>query len=501
MKSAQSNAPTLHFFCLGYVGPRVFGASDRGNDPWKRQLDIALAAVATGVRARLLAHRPLCVVGALAQGADLAVAESMLAHGAVLRAWLPEPLDRFVNDADFPDARDRARVAALAEHAELAELRVVSDASERRDRFAECAEAIVRDSDALLCVRHWDAVNARGGTEETLALASALGRPVIEVRLDPNPDAEARVVFPATWTAIPGAGALPFPRPDPRKIVAEWKAAASEEARRSKGFIVRAAAWTVGLQLFATLFAVLTFEKASWDVPSLLVKTAVILTAAGIALTSARRGVSARWAGRRLTAELQRSWWAVRGLPGAASWFEDDLPVEFVGHGRDLALFHGIDRRAEATVDSADFRERYARERIAGQREYAERSASSASRGKLILQGLFYACIALTLVALFTKLGLRATHAVESWEGLDKACSVISILGPTVGGALVSFVALFDLSSRRETQKRLAEFLAEQERRLAACTDWTSTRHVVLATERRLLSETKTWYARHAFSK
>ena len=556
MKHAPSTAPKLYFFCLGYAGPRVLGSAERSSEAWDPQLRAALDEVAVGIRSRLPADRLLCLVGSLAQGADIAIAESLLAHGAALRAWLPEPIDRFANEADFPEPRDRERLAALTEHAQLAEVRVVSSASDRRERFAECAEAIVRDSDAMLFVRHWDAANGRGGTEETVALAAALGRPIVEVRLDPNPEARATVVFPATWAPLPDAGALPFPRPDPRQIVAEWKNAASAEARRSKGFIVRAAAWTVGLQLFATIFAVLTFDKPSWDVPSLLVKTAVILTAAGLALTAARRGVSARWAGRRFAAELQRSWWAVRGLPGAASWFEDDLPIEFVGHGRDLALFHGLDLGTTAEPSTAEraagspaashgrtshtreeiiegemnwirqsarvrrtsgsglltqphrlqavpphFRARYAKERIAGQRAYAEKSAHTADRGKRILQSLFYGCIAITLAALFTKLGLRATDSVDTREGLDKACSLVSILGPTLGGALISFVALFDLSARRETQKRLAEFLAGQDRELAACTDWASTRQVVVATEGRLLGEIKTWYARHAFSK
>lgn len=502
MTPPHQSVPTLDFFCLGYAGPRRLGSRDGADAAWERQLRVAVAAAARGVRARLPAHRPLCLVGALAQGADLAIAESFLAQGAVLRAWLPEPLDRFANDADFPDPRAREELAALVLHPHVAEVRVVSTAPDRRERFAECAAQIVRDSDALLCVRHWDTDGAgRGGTEETVALAASLGRPLVEVRLERDPSAEAEVVFPSAWMPRPDAEALPFQRPDPRPTVARWKAAASAEAGRSKHLIVRAAAWMVGLQLGATIFAVLSFDQPAWELPSLLVKMSVILLATGVAVLSARRALALRWAKRRFAAELQRSWSAVRGLEGAATWFEEDLPAEFALHGRDLALLHGLDRSASPASSPAVFRARYATERIESQRAYAAEASRTAGLRKRVLSRLFHACLAATLVALSTKLGLRVAGNLAAWRDLDAACSLVSILGPTLGAAAVSFIALLDLSARRETQARLAEFLAAQDQLLASCTDWTAVRHVVAVTERRLLGEIKDWYARHAFRK
>jgi hypothetical protein len=503
--------PNLDSFCLGYAGPRRLGSGEADDARWERQLGGAVAAAARGIRARLAAHRPLCLVGALARGADLAIAEAFLDQGAVLRAWLPEPLDRFANEADFPDPRARERLAALVLRPEVAEVRSVSSAPDRRERFAECAALIVRESDALLCVRHWDQVRLRGGTEETVALAAALGRPIVEVRLDPDPSADAELRFPSAWTSRDDAGPLPFPRLDPRSIVLGWKETASSEAGRSKHWIVRAAAWTVGLQLGAAGFAVLTFGQPAWELPSLVVKTSVMLCVTGLAIWSARRAVTRRWARLRFAAELHRSWSAVRGLQGAATWFEEDLPAEFALHGRDLALLHGLDRSADpgsarpasAAAESSlsRFRDRYRSERIASQRSYAEATARSAGRRKQLLSRLFHASLAATLAALFTRLGLRATESVAAWADLDRVCSLVSILGPTLGAAAVSFIALLDLPARRETQARLAEFLSSQEALLATCTDWMATRHAVVATERRLLGEIKDWYARHAFRK
>jgi hypothetical protein len=454
-------------WCLGYAGPRRLGSRDDSGVEWERQLRTALEIVAREIRARLSPERPLCLVGALAQGADLAIAETMLAHGAVLRAFLPEPIDRFANETDFPKERDRERLAVLARHERLTEVRVVSSANDRRERFFECATEIVRAADAMLCVRHFDAESGRGGTEEAVSLARAMGRPIIDVRLERDPAADAQIVFPPELARRADARPLPFPTPDPRATVAAWKATASAEAGRSKHLIVRAAAWTVGLQLAATLIAVLTHGREEWEVPSLVAKLVVILTAGGIAAWASRRRVNTRWAGRRFAAELQRSWSAVRGLRGPANWLEDDLPSEFASHGRDLALLHGLDRAQDRTDDLPGFKTRYAAERLAGQRDYASRTARSARSGRRTLNTIFYACIAATLVAVLTKLGLRAFGAAEHWSALDRACSLVSILGPAFGAAAVSFVALLDLSARTATQSRLADFLDEKERLLS----------------------------------
>src|SRR5258706_4081705 len=303
----QGTIPAPLSFSLGYAGPRRLGPPGRPGSEWESQLRAALLVAARGIRARLAPQRPLCLVGALAQGPDLAIAETLLARGAVLRAWLPEPLDRFANEGDFPDPRDRERLAELVRDPGLVEVLVVSSAADRRERFAECAAQTVRDTEALLCVRHWDAQGAHGGTEESVAQARALGRPLVEVRLDPGPAAQAEGFFPADWPPRSDAAQLPFPRPEARALVADWKAAASAEAGRSKLFIVRSAAWTVGLQISVTIFAVITFQHPSWEVAGLLAKTAVILAVAGITIWSSRRGVASRWAARRFGAGLERS--------------------------------------------------------------------------------------------------------------------------------------------------------------------------------------------------
>src|SRR5258706_4214738 len=94
----QATIPAPLSFSLGYAGPRRLGQPGRPGSEWESQLRAALLVAARGIRARLAPQRPLCLVGALAQGADLAIAETLLARGAVLRAWLPEPLDRFANE-------------------------------------------------------------------------------------------------------------------------------------------------------------------------------------------------------------------------------------------------------------------------------------------------------------------------------------------------------------------------------------------------------------------
>lgn len=500
-RTRSKSIPPPISFRMGFAGPRRLGRAGEPSGPWEPQLRTGLEVAARGIRARLEPGRALCLIGSLAQGADLALAESFVAHGAVLRVWLPEPLDRFANVEDFPEARARERLAALVRDRSTAELRVVSTAGDRRERFVDCATHVVRETEAMLCVRHWDAANGRGGTEESVALARALGRPVVEVRLREDPALDAEVVFPPEWAPRADARPLPFDRPNPRATVAAWKQAASAEAGRSKHLVVRAAAWTVALQLGATVLAVVTYHRAGWELTGLLAKLCVILGVAAITLWTSRRAVASRWADRRFLAELHRSWSAVRGYSGSASWFEEDLPAEFASHGRDLALLHGLDREADATGDVRTFRERYASERLAAQRAYAERTAKRAHRSRAVLRGIFHVLIAATLVALITKLVLEVSGAVAAWPRLDAACVVVEILGPACGAAAVSFVALLDLTARHQTQARLSEFLEEQRRELAGCADWNSTRHLVAGIERRLLEETKGWYARHAFRK
>ncbi|MEQ1892797.1 MAG: hypothetical protein ABL998_09665, partial [Planctomycetota bacterium] len=319
MQGETAFIPGVGFFRLGYAGPRRIAGEGELAAERARQLAEGIERALRGLRARLEPARPLVAVGSLALGADLALARAALAHGAALCVLLPEPLDRFANDEDFPEPAARAELDTLVAHAHTSVVRVVSQSSERRERFHECAARVVRESDAVLCVRHFEPTRARGGTEDTVALCAALGKPLIEVRLARAADAAAEVVFPADWPVRADAAELPFTLPDPVATVARWKSEASAEAGAAKHSIVQAASWKVGLQLFSTVIAVLTLGHAEWDVASLLLKTAVILVVVGITVAAARRAVAQRWARRRLTAELLRSWSAVRGLPGGAS--------------------------------------------------------------------------------------------------------------------------------------------------------------------------------------
>jgi hypothetical protein len=492
--------PGVGFFRLGFAGPRRLGAASEDALARSRQLDNGLARVFAGLQLRLAPRQPLVVVGSLAVGADLAIARAALERGAALRALLPEPLDRFGNEEDFPEPANRAELAALAAHSRTCEVRVASSASDRRERFHECAAAVVRESDAVLCVRHWEPSRGRGGTEDTVELCAALGKPLIELRLARDPASPAEVVFPSDWSERAEAVSGPFLLPEPGETLARWKAEASAEAGRAKQSIVQAAGWKVGLQLFSTVIAVLTLGRAEWDVASLLLKTSVILVVVAITVAAARRATAQRWARGRFTAELLRSWAAVRGLPGGASWFEQDLPEEFEALGRDLAVLQGLECAARP-VEPAEFAARYARERLASQESYARTASEGAARRERVLTRTFYACLALTLVMLLLKLGLRWAGLVDAWKTLDDVASLLSILGPTFGAAAVSFVALLDFTARSETQSRLVDTLTQQARLLAGARDWSAIRAVVVACERRLLAEVEAWYARHAFRK
>lgn len=491
--------PGLGYFRLGFAGPRRLGPQE-DRAARARQLEDGLARAFTGLRARLAPEQPLVVLGSLALGADLAIARAALARGAALEVFLPEPLDRFGSEEDFPAAEARAELAQLVAHPRTAGVRVVSSAPERRARFLECATEVVSAAQAVLCVRHWEPTRARGGTEDTVELCAALGRRLIEVRLAADPAAPAEVVFPADWPVRAAAGEGAFPVPEPEVTLARWKAEASAEAGRAKQSIVQAAGWKVGLQLFSTVIAVLTLGRAEWDVASLLFKTGVILAVLALTVAATRRAVARRWARGRFTAELLRSWSAVRGLPGGTPWFERDLPEEFEALGRDLAVLQGLGRAAQP-VEAEAFAQRYARERLASQETYARAAAESAARRERTLTRTFHACLALTLLALLAKLGLRFGGVLAQWKTLDDLASLVSILGPTFGAAAVSFVALLDLTARAETQGRLVEFLSGQARVLGSARDWSAIHTVVASSERRLLAEVSAWYARHAFRK
>jgi hypothetical protein len=129
----------------------------------------------------------LCGISSLAVGGDTVFTKACQARGMVARVFLPQPREEFLNatganGADFT-AAEQAVARNLLVSSHVIQERVVSDASDRHERFQDVNLEIVRESDLLVCLVRADQGPNAGGTGEMLELALRRGRPVLEIRI------------------------------------------------------------------------------------------------------------------------------------------------------------------------------------------------------------------------------------------------------------------------------------------------------------------------------
>lgn len=180
---------TLH---IGFAGSRFLYAPQRIDAALAAAFDDELvSALADRLRAlppplAAAAQRPLCGVSQIAIGADALFARALRSIGARHRVLLPQPLDAFLaarddSDSGEPDFTldEQSAARSLLARDNVAPVEVVATSNDRTRRFEQTNHAILRESDAVVCLMREGALARSGGTHDLMQHARAAGKPVL----------------------------------------------------------------------------------------------------------------------------------------------------------------------------------------------------------------------------------------------------------------------------------------------------------------------------------
>ncbi len=491
MKTASSSALPL-FHVVGFAGHRHLAAP---------------AAVAGTLREALAGLRrdfsgEWVALSSAAVGGDTLFAREALAAGLPWHASLPLPAADF--RADFAPEQWAEAEALLAR---AAETRVVNDGAARPDAYLENGMELVNECDVLLALWDGQPAQGRGGTGEIVEYARRVHKPLVLV--DAHTLAARRENFDRfterdprleelNALAVPGEGdeaGAAAPADPALDLVRRFHRTTDLAAARGAPQFRRLVSGTVLLHVLATVVAAagVSFGWHFGGLPWL--ELACLLGGFGVALALRAAGMHHRWLHCRLAAELARSAMATWGLPRAAALFEDLDVAEYRYVTRALSLLH---RRsaAAAPVTPADFRRRYAAERIDHQIGYFRAELAVALPW---LHGFRYGFWIASILAIVCTTAY-ALHVGEDWApGHETAHHFLPIVLPVVAAALLSLVSIHDLERRVARYREMEHRLVEARDQIEFCQTWNCLERLVRRTERALLQEVIEWHsiARH----
>ena len=134
-------------------------------------------------------------VSALAKGADIIVAEAVLARNhSQLQVVLPFAADEYADDFDAPSLESFKRLLAQAASSRLAGA-LDADGSNRRLLYREVGELVVHQSDILIAVWNGKPAKGIGGTGDIVEHALRCGRTVLWVNAE-NPQTPVQYLAP-----------------------------------------------------------------------------------------------------------------------------------------------------------------------------------------------------------------------------------------------------------------------------------------------------------------
>ncbi len=522
---------------VGFAGSRSLFDLSRHPDldavELATELLVALEAQLQVLPARLglSCHHLLCGVSQVAVGADTLFTRACSTLGIRQRILLPQPRDDYLTaqgsdgTPDFTiEAQREART--LLDSGHIIEECVVSHATDRSTRFEETNSAILRASDVLVCLVREGADSRRGGTEDLIRRAEALGKPVArmtvaiedsKVKLSPLPPvhtwskAGKEFVPPSAPPEFSGlAISAPLQTgewPSADGYTAQIKAFASWQSKRHRGWFKRSAVIIIVFHLAATVLAIFAGKNVEFIARILLSAEFLLLIAGLFAHFLLHHGAYARvWAVNRLVAEAMRSLAEIEKLRGDVGYpLELPVPQSLLPILRTSAVLRLRRKLTEEAIPWEARREAYVKCRLdsadEGQLVYYEAEAAKAKLGLVVatsLFGLSSACaIGVTGVELlmhFNHLPQIVVAPVKQWG------EAMAIFMPVAAVGFLSWSAATDLEARAHTFAEMHSFLIRQRTRLSAAGSEREFNQLVREAEWRLLGENLGWFWRRSFT-
>jgi hypothetical protein len=524
--------PTLPLVVhVGFAGSRMLYASTRLPAARAETFDAALLPVLVD-RLRELPqqlglgpHHLLCGVSQLAAGADTLFARALEALALPLRVRLPQAASEFLaaggsEEPDFTPA-ERDSVRALLDSPHVIEVRVASKAEDRVERFEDTNLAILRDSDAIVCLLRASAGARAGGTRDLMRRAARAGKTVLLLEVSMVDDqpvlSDWRLPEPGGAPAAPPAMPaelkgleLPAPTaaawPDVGGYIDAVRQFASAQTRRHSGGFRRAALTIIVLHIVATvLAAVAGGAQAAWWVGALLALELVLLGTGLLTHHALHHSLRVRvWAVTRLLVETLRSMKSVCATGAHLDYpLALGLPAAFSPLLRTVAALHVREQRHRPAADWSAQRAAYLALRLTGaqgQLRYFSDAAHAAARRFRWANGGFWLFSATAIAATGAKLAAVAgvlpaalAAPAASWGGL------LAITLPVAAVGFLSWAAASDLHGRATTYAEMQAFLVRQAERLQAADSAREFARLVHETELGILSENLGWFSRQMF--
>ncbi|MFE5868442.1 DUF4231 domain-containing protein [Streptomyces roseifaciens] len=470
----------------------------------------------------------VCVLSALAEGADRLVATKLLEWpGATLEAVLPVPPDDYLGD--FGSAESRAEFHALL--ARSAGTRRVPVVATREEAYERAGHDIVDRSDVMVALWDGQPAQGRGGTAAIvryaqergvpLAWIHTTGEPRVEYRLE---EARARGTREAAYEFRQyNAGRVrDFPllvrverdRLKPRsggsaaveqahEAVADWivpyfvraDVLASRLHRR-----FRAASAAIFIMAAAAVVVVATqvtfLPRRDWITLVEVVLLALLLV---VPIVTHRRRVLDRWISYRFLAERLRSeyFFALCGMrsrrvrTGGGSQLFD--PSEAWVR---RAVLEIIARRPPVHLTPADvpaLKQHLSQHWIRAQSRYHQQAARRHGAWDARLYLATNAIFGITLIAAFLHM-LGAGQHVDHDSSWGLLLIVLSIGMPTLGAAVHGIRTQAQFRQHCQRYLRMAQLLEGLEGKLQRARTLERIREVAIETERVMRDETSAWF-------
>jgi hypothetical protein len=534
---------------VGFAGSRnLFNLSQHRNldpaDLEAQAYECLLTRLAElGARLGLSDRHVLCGISQIAVGADTLFTRACQALGFAQRVLLPQHRDDFLSASspdgvpDFTQAEENAARELLGSP-HIIEERVVSHARDRDTRFEEANSAIVRESDVVLCLVREGAQGKPGGTDDLIARAELVGKPVVtlfvsieegKVKLSDLPslivwtDATHRVP-PTVPNELAGLRREALGRvgnwPTAQDFIKTIKDRASDRSRRHGIGFRNSAIVIIVCHVTATLAAILAGklflvpEALHWGgVSAVLLLTCVLLPLEFMLLIvgasyhyALHRGGHVRvLAVNRLIAEIMRSMARIRMARGDFEYLLAlPVPKEFGPLLRTCAILLLCNVPDKGGGAWTDRRDDYVHECLTdpatGQVSYYGTRARKAKRDLGYASYGFWIFTALAVVMALAELYMGVRYSSQKQLICEVIFNAVAAFSPVVAVGWLTWAAASDLQGRAQTFAEMKEFLDNQRGRFGAAASEREFVELVRETEARLLSENLNWYWRRAFA-